>query len=114
MHMVEAALALVDVVGGVGGEVRRLAVRPDQHPVLVVGEVGGPQPERVVGLEEVALLAELLDRVADTVLLVQGALGEPDVEVGPEALELGLLLLELALVARLAERDELLVPPAAR
>ena len=54
---VEAALALVEVVGGVGGEVGQLAVGPDQHPVLVVAEVGGAQPERAVGVEDVALLA---------------------------------------------------------
>jgi hypothetical protein len=56
MHTVEAALALVDVVGGVGGEVGELAVGLDQHPVLVVVEVGGAQPQRAVGLEHVALL----------------------------------------------------------
>ena len=34
----EAALELVPVVGDVGGEVGRLAVGADQHPVLVVAE----------------------------------------------------------------------------
>ena len=41
---VDAALALVDVVGGVGGEVGQLAVGLDQDAVLVVVEVGGAQP----------------------------------------------------------------------
>ena len=41
---VEAPLALVDVVGGVGREVGELAVGADEHPVLVVAEVGGAHP----------------------------------------------------------------------
>ena len=54
----EAALELVPVVGDVGGEVGRLAVGADQHPVLVVAEVGGAQPERALAAVGVALLLE--------------------------------------------------------
>src|SRR6185436_16108619 len=39
--LVEAALALVDVVRGVGSQVRLLAVAPDEDAILIVGEVGG-------------------------------------------------------------------------
>ncbi len=50
----EAALALVEVVRRIGGEVRGGAVGLDEHPVLVVAEIGGAQPERAVGLVGVA------------------------------------------------------------
>ena len=47
-EQVEAAGELVAVVGDVGQQVGVLAVALDQHPVLVVAEVGGAQPDRAV------------------------------------------------------------------
>ena len=55
----DAALELVEVVGDVGGEVGRLAVGADQDPVLVVAEVGRPQPDRALALVDVAGVAQL-------------------------------------------------------
>ncbi len=102
-QLVEAALPLVDVVGRVAGEVGQLAVGPDQHPVLVVAEVGGAHPQRTVGVVEVAQVAQLLQAGDHVVALVQRPLGEPHVEAGVEGLQLVLLLLQLQGVARLAE-----------
>ena len=45
---IEAALALVLVVGDVRREVGVLAVGAHQHPVLVVAEVGRAQPQRAL------------------------------------------------------------------
>ena len=59
---VEAALQLVPVVGDVRRQVGRLAVGADQDPVLVVAEVGGAQPERVLVAVGVAALLEFGQR----------------------------------------------------
>ena len=63
----EAAVALVEVVGGVGGEVGADAVGAADDAVLVVAEVGGAHPHRAVLLEDVALGAEPLHGVVDRV-----------------------------------------------
>ena len=105
---VEAALPLVEVVGGVGGEVGRLAVALDEDPVLVVAEVGRAQPDRAVLLEDVALLAQPGQPPLDRAGLVQRALGEPDVEVGRKSSTCRCSA-QLQLVARLAEHHQLLV-----
>ncbi len=55
---VEAPLALVEVVGAVGGEVGPVAVGLTDDAVLVVAEVGGAQPDGAILLVDVALLAE--------------------------------------------------------
>ena len=103
---VEAALPLVDVVGRVAGEVGQLAVGADQDPVLVVAEVGGPHPQRTVRVEQVALAAQLLQARRDVLAVVEGPLGEPDVDVGAERVELLPLLLELQPIAGIAEGDD--------
>jgi hypothetical protein len=56
----EAALALVEVVGEIAGDVGGVAVALDDDAVLVVAEVGRAQPRRV-GLEDVAELAQARD-----------------------------------------------------
>ena len=77
---VEAAVALVQVVGAVGSEVRPLAVAADERPVAVVAEVGRAQPGRAVGLEDVAAVAQPLERGVHRAAVVQLALVEVDVE----------------------------------
>ena len=101
---VEAALPLVEVVGEVAGEVGRLAVGPDDDPVLVVAELLGGEPEGAVGLVGVAQLGEPLDGRVDGAALVQVVLVEVDVEVDPEVVEGLLDLVEHQLDAVLAER----------
>jgi hypothetical protein len=54
---VEAALALVEVVGEVAGDVGRLAVALDDDAVLVVAELARAQPDRTVGLVDVSEFA---------------------------------------------------------
>ena len=84
---VEAALALVEVVGQVAGEVGPLAVGLDDHPVLVVAELLGAQPERAVLLVGVAQLGEPLDGALDGADSVQVVLVEVDVEVDAEVVQ---------------------------
>ncbi len=48
MQVLEAALALVEVIGDVGGEVGLHAVLAHHHPVLLVAEFGGAEPQRAV------------------------------------------------------------------
>ncbi len=100
---VVAAVALVDVVRRVAGEVRELAVAADEDPVLVVVEVRRAQPHRAVGLEHVAVLAQPREPPLDRAARVERALGVPDVEVRVEAVEDVPLLLELQGVAGLPE-----------
>ena len=61
----EAAVALVQVVGGVGGEVGVLAVRAADDAVLVVAEVGRAHPYRALVVEDVALRAQTVDGLVD-------------------------------------------------
>ena len=105
---VEPARALVEVVGRVAREVGQLAVGADQHPVAVVAGVGGAHPQRAVRVVQVPLAAQLLDVLAHGLAPVQRALGEPDVEVRAEGLQLGLLLRELDGVRRISERGQAL------
>jgi hypothetical protein len=69
--LVEAAVLLGQVVGGVRGEVGRDAVGADQNAVLVVTERRGAQPDRAVAVEDVALLAQPLDGLLDGAAVVQ-------------------------------------------
>ena len=92
----EAALPLRDVVRDVGQEVRRLAAllrAPAHDAILVVAEVGRPQPERAVLLVRVAGGDEPLDRLVDAAVGVQRRLEEVDVELDAERLKVAVLLL---------------------
>ena len=75
------------MVGDVGGEVGRLAVGADQDPVLVVAELGRPQPHRALALVDVPAAAQLVERVLDPARLAQRALRRPGVEADAEALQ---------------------------
>ena len=59
---VEPAVVLVDVVRDVGHEIGEAPVGLPQHPVLVVAEVRGAEPERAVGLEREPALGERVER----------------------------------------------------
>ena len=52
---VETAGALVDVVGGIRGEIGVFAVGLDEHAILVVTEIGRAQPDGAILLEDMAL-----------------------------------------------------------
>jgi len=84
---VEAALALVEVVGDVGGEVGLDAVLADHDAVLVVAELGGAEPGGAVLDVEPALLAKPLERAVDRAAVGERLLAGPDVEVHSEAVE---------------------------
>ena len=63
----------------------QLAVGPDQHPVLVVAEVGGAHPQRAVLARTGVPGSRSFSMFSTTAsLVVQRPLGEPHVEVGPE------------------------------
>jgi hypothetical protein len=73
--VLEAAVALVQVVRGVGGEVGVLAVGAADDAVLVVAEVGRAHPHGTVGLEHVALRAQAVDGLVDEARLAALAAG---------------------------------------
>ena len=64
-QQVEAALALVEVVGDVGSEVGLLPVGAHHDAVLLVAEERGPEPGRAVLLEHVAVRAQAPERAVD-------------------------------------------------
>ena len=84
---VEPALQLGDDVREVAGEVAGLAVRANDHPVLVVAELGRPEPQCAVQLVRVAGGLQPLDRPIDRAVLVQRPLEEPAVELDPESIK---------------------------
>ena len=62
---VEVATELVAVIRDVGQQVGVLAVALDEHPVLVVAEHGGAQPDRPLALLDHVALAQVVERVGD-------------------------------------------------
>ncbi len=77
---IEPALALVEMVGNVRGEVRPGTVLPDHDAVLLVAEVARPEPGGAVLLVKHAPLFEHGERIVDAVAFRQALLGEPAVE----------------------------------
>ncbi len=79
---IEAALALVLVIGDIRGEVGVLAAGADQHAILVVTEVTRAQPQRALAAIRAPLLLEDRQRVGHRtrIALVQGALIGPVIE----------------------------------
>ena len=84
---VEAALALVQEVGEVTGDVGGLTVALDDDAVLVVAEVGGAQPHRPVFFVDAAGVAQLGDRLLDPTGGVHRVFVGVDVEVGAELVQ---------------------------
>jgi hypothetical protein len=83
------ALELVEVVGDVGGEIGIEAVVALHDAVLLVAEGGGLEPFGAVLEVDVAGLFQLLDGARHHAGVVEAALGEPDVEMHAEFLEVG-------------------------
>ena len=79
-------MALVAIVGDVGGEVGVVAVGFDDDAVLVVAVVGGGEPGGAVLLVDVAAFTQIGDCALDLAVLVQAVLMEPDVEAHAEVL----------------------------
>ena len=103
-----AAVELVLVVGDVRREVGVGAVCLDEHAIFVVAEVRGAEPRGAVLLVDEAQLVELCDGLGDNglpclVFGVQGALGEPHVEVQPEVREHVLVVAEDGVVGHVHE-----------
>ena len=84
---VESALALVEVVGDIGGHVGGLAVALDDDAVLVVAKVGGAQPDCAVLLVDAAGLAKFGDGLLDPAGAVHRVFVGVDVEVGAEVVQ---------------------------
>ena len=100
---VEAALALVQVVGEVTGDVCRFAVGLDDHAILVVPVVGGPQPFGATLLIHRAQLGQPGDGTVDGAGLVQVVLVEVDVERDAKVMQRRLYLGEHQVDAQRAE-----------
>src|SRR4029078_1604388 len=68
-------------------EVGRLTVRSIDDAILVVTEVGAPEPDRPVLLVDVAVFKKALHRALDPPLLMKRPLRGPDVEMDAETFE---------------------------
>ena len=86
-QMVEPARVLVQVVGNVGGEIRRPPVAAHDHAVLVVAESRRPEPERAVLLVDQVPGPQRVEAPADRAAVVQTPLAEPRVEPDAELFE---------------------------
>src|SRR5690606_22057733 len=87
-----AALPLAHVVRDVGHEVGVAAVGPAHHAVLVVTEIGGPQPQRAAVLVGVAVGAQGGDGLLDLAIGIQRAFQEVDVEADAVGSQVAVLL----------------------
>ncbi len=83
-QVLEAALALVEVVGDVGGEIGPRAVLPHDHPVLLVAEIGRAEPLGAVLLVDHVVLPQQVERMVDRAAVGQAAFGEPAVVANAE------------------------------
>src|SRR5690625_7863660 len=81
-----AALQLVEQVGVIGGKIRAAAVVPDQPPVLVVAQFGGPEPARTVSQFPPAVVVKPLNGIFPRPRFVQAALGKPAVVANADCL----------------------------
>jgi hypothetical protein len=70
-EVIEAAAEFLGHIADVGREIRGPAVRADHHPILVVTEVGRPEPDGAVLVVDVAALAKPVDATLDPALAVE-------------------------------------------
>ena len=84
---VEAAFALVQVIGEIAGDVGGLAVALDHDAVLVVAKSAGAQPGCAVLLVDVAGVAKPGDGLVDAAAGVHRVFVGVDVEVGAELVQ---------------------------
>ena len=87
----EAALPLVQVVGHIGQEVRVTAVALAHHPVLVVSESGGAQPQGAIELVGMSAVDQALHGGVHLAVLIQRGFQEIVVEVHLEGLQVQVL-----------------------
>ena len=73
-------LKLVQMIGDIGSEVGWVAVLPDDHPILVVTERGGPEPEGIPLAVDEPLLLKFPQELPHAVLPVKFTLAEIEVE----------------------------------
>src|SRR5947207_13502415 len=76
----EAALALGEVIGDVGGEVGPLAVLAHHDAVLLVAELGGAEPDRALLTAQVSARLEHRERVIDLAAVGERSPGAPVIE----------------------------------
>ena len=81
----ETAIPLVAVVGEVGGHVGVRTVALDEHPVLVVAELRGRQPQGAFALVHVVAPHKLADDLLYGARLVEALLVEEAIETDPHA-----------------------------
>ena len=80
------------MIRDVGHEIRVPAVRLPHHAILVVAEVGGPEPQRALGLVRLAGREQSLDRRVHAPVGIERALEEVVVEPHAERGEVAILL----------------------
>ena len=86
-----AAAELLEQVADIGREVsgRGVVGRAEDHPILVVAVFGRSEDDRAVLLVNVAGSSQAVDRLGDPAVVMERALGAPDVEMAAEVLETG-------------------------
>src|SRR3989449_483051 len=88
----EAALVLLPVIRDVGQQIGVRAIGLAEHPVLVVGERRGPEPQRAVLLVGVAPCREIVESLLQQPVAVQRRLEGDHVERDAELPQIGVLL----------------------
>ena len=94
---------LVHVVGNIRGEICIGAVALDQHPVLIIAEVGCPQPQGSVRFINPAHAPQHIQGIPHQAAVIQRLFAGPDIEVNPELVEVSLQFGNFRLQAVCAE-----------
>ena len=96
----KTAPPLVQMIGHVRHEIGVAAVALAHHPVFVVAEIGGAQPQRIILLVGVAAGDQLVDRLLDFAIGVQRGLQREHIEVHPEGAQI-----EVLFAAQISHRE---------
>ena len=91
-HAHKTAPPLVQMIGHVRHEIGVSAVALAHHPVLVVAEIGGAQPQRIVLLVGMAAGDQLVDRLLHLAVGVQRGLQREHIEIHAEGAQIEVLL----------------------
>src|SRR2546429_9543228 len=88
----EAALVLLPVIRDVGQQIGVRAIGLAEHPVLVVAERRGPEPQRAILLVGVAACREIVESLRQQPVAVQPRLEGDHVELDAELAQIRVLL----------------------
>ena len=82
--MICPAVPLIEVVGDITGEVGGFPIRFDDNAILIITEIGGAQPHRIVFFVNNTAFAQFFNGCGNRSGIVKGLFVEEHIKFGPE------------------------------